>query len=89
MCAAKILIVNWAHFNEQEGTGYTMLKVEEIKAAVTHLSPLELRDFSTWYKQFEAELWDKQIEQDIQGGKLDRLAEEALADYKAGRCTEL
>jgi hypothetical protein len=66
-----------------------MIKVEEIKTAVTHLSPPELQDFSTWYKQFEAELWDKQIEEDIKAGKLDKLAEEALADFEAGCCTEL
>ncbi|MBN1316597.1 MAG: hypothetical protein JXA42_14060 [Anaerolineales bacterium] len=66
-----------------------MEKVEEIKTAVTHLSPIELQDFSTWYKQFEAELWDEQIEQDIEAGKLDTLANEALADFSAGRCTEL
>jgi len=48
-----------------------MIKVEEIKTAVTHLSSPELRDFSTWYKQFEADLWDGQIEEDIKAGKLD------------------
>lgn len=66
-----------------------MIKIEEIMIAVTHLSRPELRDFSAWYKQFEAEIWDMQLEEDVRTGKLDSLAEEALADFKAGRCAEL
>ena len=43
----------------------------------------------TLSREFEAQVWDKQIEEDIEAGKLDRLAEEALADFEANRCTEL
>lgn len=39
--------------------------------------------------EFEAQVWDKQIEEDIEAGKLDILAEKALADFEANRCTEL
>lgn len=37
----------------------------------------------------QAEIWDKQFETDVKAGKLDRFAEEALADYQAGRCKEI
>lgn len=37
----------------------------------------------------QAEIWDKQFEADVKAGKLDRFAEEALADYQAGRCKEI
>jgi len=63
--------------------------VEMIKTAITRLSPSELRDLSIWYRQFEARLWDEQIEEDIRAGKLDKLADEGLADLAAGRCTDL
>lgn len=63
--------------------------MEEIKMAIMQLPLPDLLDFRAWYKQFEAELWDKQIEADIKAGKLDNLAEEALADYQTGCCTEL
>lgn len=33
--------------------------------------------------------WDKQIEEDIKAGKLDRLREKALEDIHAGRFTDL
>ena len=46
---------------------------------------------STLYETLEAdwEAWDKQIEEDIKSGKLDRLREETLEDLRAGRCKDL
>lgn len=66
-----------------------MSGVEEIKVALVQLPMPELLDFRLWYRQFEAGLWDKQIEADVSAGKLDWLAAEALADFDAGRCSEL
>ncbi len=37
----------------------------------------------------EAKVWDKQFEKDVKAGKLDRFAEEALADFRAGKCEEI
>ena len=37
----------------------------------------------------EADAWDKQIEEDALAGKLDALAEHAMANFEAGRYTEL
>jgi hypothetical protein len=33
--------------------------------------------------------WDQQLEQDIADGKLEALAEEAVADFKAVHCREI
>ena len=77
------------HKRRQEGKIWIMINAEAIKTAITRLPLAELMDFGVWYKQFEAQVWDKQIEKDIKAGKLDRLAEEALADFEANRCTEL
>ena len=33
--------------------------------------------------------WDKQIEEDIKAGRLDRLGDKALEDLRAGRCKDL
>ena len=35
------------------------------------------------------EAWDKQLEADIESGKLESLREEALEDIKAGRVIDL
>ena len=48
-------------------------------------------EFGKVLKMYEtqAETWDKQFENDVKAGKLDRFAEEALADFQAGKCEEI
>lgn len=60
-----------------------------IEGQIKDLSPEELRVFREWFARFDEEVWDKQIETDAQAGKLDRLAERALADRTAGHSTKL
>ncbi len=70
-------------------TDRTRMQVEQIKEAVLNLPQAELDAFRKWYKEFEAQRWDNQIAEDIESGKLDELAQEALADFEAGSCAEL
>jgi hypothetical protein len=65
-----------------------MSSVNEIEDAVQRLTPAELDAFRTWFAEFDATVWDRQMEDDIAAGRLDAFAEEALADLRAGRCTE-
>jgi hypothetical protein len=41
-----------------------------------------------WFAELDAEAWDRRIEDDVTAGRLDALADEALGDLRAGRCTE-
>lgn len=53
------------------------------------LSLKELAAFRAWFAEFDAGVWDRQLEEDIAAGRLDQLAEEALEDLPEGRCTDL
>ena len=66
-----------------------MSAVQEIQDAVRHLSTEELAAFREWFAEFDAGLWDRQLEADIAAGRLDKLADEALQDLREGRCTDL
>lgn len=66
-----------------------MSTVQEIEEAVRRLDPSELEVFRAWFAEFDAELWDRELEADVAAGRLDRLAEEALDDLREGRCTDL
>jgi hypothetical protein len=66
-----------------------MSTIEEIQSAVVRLSPEELRRFSEWFEGFSADLWDRQWEEDVKAGNLDKAADQAIADFRAGRCTDL
>lgn len=64
----------------------TLLQAEE---AVRQLDREELSQFREWFAEFDADAWDRQMEEDAQAGRLDKLAEEALREYHEGRTTEL
>lgn len=63
--------------------------VQEIEQAVAQLPKDQLAEFRAWYEQFNAEAWDRQIEEDIAAGKLNALADAAVADHQAGRTKKL
>jgi hypothetical protein len=66
-----------------------MSRVEQIEGQVKELSPDELKTFRNWFAQFDAEIWDRQMEADARNGKLLSLADRALEDHKSGRSTIL
>jgi hypothetical protein len=78
-------------FAPRSNKGYdiVMSTVDEIKDALQQLPPEELAAFRSWFAEFDAGLWDRQFEEDVAAGRLDRLAEEAIEDLREGRCTDL
>jgi hypothetical protein len=66
-----------------------MTKVEELEKKVEGLSPTELSLFREWFATFDAELWDRQLESDVAEGKLDDLADQAIAADKRGESREI
>ena len=66
-----------------------MSTVEEIESAVEKLNKEELKSFRNWFAQHDSAQWDAQFESDVASGKLDSLAAEAIAEFDAGRTTEL
>ena len=52
----------------------TMNNVNEIKEAIARLPEDELASLIHWFEEFDTEKWDKQFEDDVQSGKLDRVA---------------
>lgn len=61
-----------------------MQDVKTIEKAIEALPPAALAEFRRWFAEFDGAAWDRQIEQDALGGKLDALAEEAQQDFAAG-----
>lgn len=66
-----------------------MSNLQEIERSVSQLSAEELATFRVWFTEFDAKIWDRQFEKDVQAGRLDTLAEKALQHLRAGNCTEL
>jgi len=66
-----------------------MTRVEKLEQTVQKLSREELAAFRDWFRSYDSDEWDRQIEQDVRAGKLDSLADEAIAAHEAGRTKEL
>jgi hypothetical protein len=66
-----------------------MTKVEKLESEVQQLNPDELAAFRDWFRRYDSDEWDKEIERDVSAGRLDKLAEEAIAAHKAGRTREI
>lgn len=63
--------------------------VEALEMAIQKLPPSDLAEFRRWFAEFDSVQWDAQIEADANSGKLDALADEALAEYRGGKAREL
>lgn len=66
-----------------------MPTLEDIERAASELPQEQLARFRAWFEEFEATRFDQRIERDAKAGRLDRLAEQALSDFRAGRIREL
>ena len=66
-----------------------MTKLEKIEQDIASLSPGEMAKLARWFAEFQADVWDRQIEADAGSGRLDTLAEQALAAHKAGKTRPL
>jgi hypothetical protein len=66
-----------------------MSEIEQLEQRIENLPPQDLAKFRVWFVEFDARVWDAQIEADAKAGKLNDLTSEALTDYKAGKAREL
>jgi hypothetical protein len=64
-------------------------KVERLENEIRTLSTEELATFRAWFREFDADAWDREIEADVLAGKLDDLADSALYAHRAGKSTSL
>jgi hypothetical protein len=65
------------------------MSITEIEQAIAELSPEELARFREWFEEFDARVWDEQIQNDAKTGKLDKIANKAIDEYRAGKSKEL
>lgn len=65
------------------------MDVKEIETAIAQLPPAKVAELAKWLEEFQAQLWDGQIERDLKDGRLDALLEQAERDFDSGRCDPL
>jgi hypothetical protein len=66
-----------------------MTTVEEIESAITSLPDADYSELRRWFLERDWEKWDRQIETDVEGGKLDFLRQEAADAKRNNRLKDL
>ena len=65
------------------------MTLDELENAVAGLSDEDLARFREWFIEFDSAAWDRQLEEDVSAGMLDKLADEAIREHKSGKTSEL
>ena len=66
-----------------------MTDVEQIEQQIKSLDDQAFARLRQWLIEYDHARWDRQIEADAAAGKLDFLADEALAEHRAGKTRTL
>jgi hypothetical protein len=62
----------------------TNMSVLEIESAITQLPPQDVVQLMTWFQNYHQQMWDRQIEDDLETGRLDKALAEVDQEYKKG-----
>ena len=63
----------------------SMSEVEQIESRIKSLSQADLAKLRSWFIEFDAQAWDRQLESDSAAGRLDALMEESISEHEAGK----
>jgi hypothetical protein len=60
------------------------MSVTEIESAITQLPAKEVAELMEWLQTYHEQVWDKQIEDDLEAGRLDKLLAKVDEEHRAG-----
>lgn len=60
------------------------MSVKEVEDAITQLSAKELTELMAWLEEYHAQMWDKQIEEHLEAGRLDAMLADVDKEYESG-----
>lgn len=66
-----------------------MTTIQLLERQVKKLDRTHLAAFRDWFRKYDSDAWDLQIERDIHSGKLERFANQAIAAFHSGKAKEL
>lgn len=58
------------------------MTLNELEDQVAKLPPEQFEKFRRWFHEFENRQWDRQIDEDVASGRIDDLANEAIAAHR-------
>jgi hypothetical protein len=74
----------WTALRGRQKMGVKVMGVKEIEKAIVQLPARDLDKLVGWLEDYRAKMWDKQIEEDLDAGRLDALLDEVDKEHEAG-----
>jgi hypothetical protein len=65
------------------------MSVKDIEAAIVQLPAKEVAELTDWLVEHHARIWDDQIADDLEAGRLDELLAEVDKEYESGQARPL
>lgn len=65
------------------------MDIKEIESAISQLPPSDFVELAKWFEEFQAKVWDEQLERDVNAGRFDALLKQAEHDFEQGLCEPL
>ncbi len=65
------------------------MNIQEIEVAIAELPVPDVLKLATWLADYQQRAWDREIEDDLDAGRLDALLAEVEAEYEAGHAQPL
>lgn len=66
-----------------------MTRVESIQRQIEDLTREELASLREWLVEHDWAAWDREVEDDVAAGRLDKFAEEVLDEHRRGKTKAL
>ncbi|WP_319421153.1 hypothetical protein [Pleurocapsa sp. FMAR1] len=63
-------------------------KIIEIETAIKQLPEKDVRQLTAWLQEYVNDIWDRQIESDLQSGRLNKLISKAEANIASNKVKE-
>lgn len=65
------------------------MSILEIEDAIRQLPPEKVNELMQWFVKYHAEVWDKEIADDLNSGRLDRLIAEVETEIASDQAEPL
>jgi len=60
------------------------MSITEIETAIAQLPAKEFAELMAWLQEYQQRVWDEQIEDDLEAGRLDKLLAEVDKEHQQG-----
>jgi len=82
-------VIIFGSYNNKKTNTLELMTITEIKKAVKNLSVTEQKELFNWIDEYRENQWDKQIEKDLDQGRLNKLIAQAKQEFKEGKCQKI